>query len=211
MHIKTFTFNPLQENTYVIYDDKKNGFVVDPGCYENWEQEELKDFIKTQDIQLKAAVNTHGHVDHVLGNYFVCSEWNIPLYGFEKDEATLRSVSAYASSYGFHSYQEKTFDHYLTLDKPFVVGDMSFDIRFVPGHAPGHIALINTDKKVCISGDVLFKQSIGRPDLPGGHLPTLLQSIREQLFTLAEDTIVYPGHGPTTTIGYEKKYNPFLQ
>lgn len=107
MHIKTFTFNPLQENTYVIYDDKKYGFVVDPGCYENWEQEELKDFIKTQDIQLKAAVNTHGHVDHVLGNYFVCSEWNIPLYGFEKDEATLRSVSAYASSYGFHSYQEK--------------------------------------------------------------------------------------------------------
>jgi hydroxyacylglutathione hydrolase len=209
IHIDTLTFNPLQENTYIVYDDARDCMIVDPGCYEPYEQEELKNHISGKNLTVKLLVNTHGHVDHVLGNYFVKETYKVPFQIFHSDLPTLKSVAAYAPNYGFFKYVPADPDHLLKEGDTIHVGTMKFDVWFVPGHAPGHIAFINQEEKICISGDVLFKNSIGRSDLPGGDFNTLLKSIQEKLFSLNPETIVYPGHGPTTTIQYEKKYNPY--
>jgi glyoxylase-like metal-dependent hydrolase (beta-lactamase superfamily II) len=209
IHIKSFTFNPFQENTYVIYNSKGIGFIVDPGCYDASEELELKHFIDSNAIKIQSIVTTHGHVDHVLGIQYCKQTFNAPLYIYPEDEATFKSVAVYAPSYGFVHYEEASIDGYLSLDKPFVVDDMSFTLLYVPGHAPGHIAFYNEANGFCLAGDVLFKESIGRSDLPGGNHETLIHSIHNQMFRLPSQTIVYPGHGPHTTIIHEKKYNPY--
>ncbi len=209
IHIETLTFNPLQENTYIVYDDAGDCMIVDPGCYETYEQKELTDFITKKKLTVRLLVNTHGHIDHVLGNYFVKETYNVPFEIFQLDLATLQAVGAYAPNYGFFKYTPATPDRLLKEGDTVVAGSMKFDILFVPGHAPGHIAFINTDEKICLSGDVLFRSSIGRADLPGGNYDTLIHSIKTKLFLLPGDTVVYPGHGPTTTIQFEKKNNPY--
>jgi len=209
IHIETLTFNPLQENTYVVYDDAGSCMIVDPGCYESYEQQELTEFISKKKLNVQLLVNTHGHIDHVLGNYFVKETYKVPFEIFHLDLPTMQAVGSYASNYGFPKYTPATPDRLLKEGDKIVVGSMTFDILFVPGHAPGHIAFVNAKEKVCLSGDVLFRSSIGRSDLPGGNHNTLIKSIREKLFLLPDDTIVYPGHGPTTTIQFEKKNNPY--
>jgi hydroxyacylglutathione hydrolase len=209
IHIETLTFNPFQENTYVVYDETGACMIIDPGCYETYEQEELTDFISRKKLNVQLLINTHGHIDHVLGNYFVKETYKVPFHIFHQDLATMQAVSAYAANYGFPKYTPAIPDVLLKETDKVEVGTMKFDILFVPGHAQGHMALINQEKKICLSGDVLFRNSVGRSDLPGGNHDTLIRSIREKLFLLADDTIVYPGHGPTTTIGFEKKHNPY--
>ncbi|MBC7451640.1 MAG: MBL fold metallo-hydrolase [Cytophagales bacterium] len=209
IHVDTLTFNPLQENTYVVYDDAGACMIVDPGCYELSEQQELTDFITRKNLKVKLLVNTHGHVDHVLGNYFVKETYKVPLEIFHADLPTLTSVSVYAASYGFFQYSPAIPDRLLQETDVIKVGTMEFEILFVPGHAPGHIAFVNRAEKICLSGDVLFRNSIGRPDLPGGDLDTLIESIHTKLFTLPDDTTIYPGHGAVTTILYEKQHNPY--
>lgn len=210
IHIQSFAFNPLQENTYVLYDKTNACVIIDPGCYEKYEKQTLEDFIQHKQLKVTHLLNTHGHVDHVLGNAFVKRKYNVPLYIHPTDEATLRAVETYAAAYGFAQYEPAQPDHYLHEGDRVTFGDSSLEVLFVPGHAPGHIAFYNTAQKICIAGDVLFKGSIGRTDLPGGNFDTLLNSIRTRLFPLGDEVIVYPGHGSTTTIGMEKKYNPFL-
>ncbi|ABG60475.1 MBL fold metallo-hydrolase [Cytophaga hutchinsonii] len=209
IHIETLTFNPLQENTYIVYDEAGDCMIVDPGCYEAYEQKELTDFIAKKKLTVRLLVNTHGHIDHVLGNYFVKETYKVPFEIFHLDAATLQAVGAYAPNYGFFQYTPATPDRLLKEGDAVIVGSMKFDILFVPGHAPGHIAFVNTAEKICLSGDVLFRSSIGRADLPGGNYDTLIHSIKTKLFLLPDDTIVYPGHGPTTTIQFEKKHNPY--
>lgn len=209
IHIETLTFNPLQENTYIVYDEAGDCMIVDPGCYEAYEQKELTDFIAKKKLTVRLLVNTHGHIDHVLGNYFVKETYKVPFEIFHLDAATLQAVGAYAPNYGFFQYTPATPDGLLKEGDAVIVGSMKFDILFVPGHAPGHIAFVNTAEKICLSGDVLFRSSIGRADLPGGNYDTLIHSIKTKLFLLPDDTIVYPGHGPTTTIQFEKKHNPY--
>jgi hydroxyacylglutathione hydrolase len=209
IHIETLTFNPLQENTYIVYDEAGDCMIVDPGCYEAYEQKELTDFIAKKKLTVRLLVNTHGHIDHVLGNYFVKETYKVPFEIFHLDAATLQAVGAYAPNYGFFQYTPATADRLLKEGDAVIVGSMKFDILFVPGHAPGHIAFVNTAEKICLSGDVLFRSSIGRADLPGGNYDTLIHSIKTKLFLLPDDTIVYPGHGPTTTIQFEKKHNPY--
>lgn len=209
IHIETLTFNPLQENTYVVYDDAGDCLIVDPGCYEPYEQKELTDLILKKNLTVRLLVNTHGHIDHVLGNYFVKETYKVPFEIFQLDLPTLQAVGAYAPNYGFFKYTPATPDRLLKEGDTVVVGSMKFDVLFVPGHAPGHIAFINTDEKICLSGDVLFRSSIGRADLPGGNYDTLIRSIQTKLFLLPDDVVVYPGHGPTTTIQFEKKHNPY--
>lgn len=210
LQIKIFEFNPFQENSYVLYDETKQCVIIDPGCYDKDEEEALEGFIDENELDVVALLNTHCHVDHVLGNYFVKEKYNVKLFIHQKDEVVLRAAKVYAPNYGMHHYKETEPDSYLEEGDEVAVGNQKLKVLFVPGHAPGHIAFYHESKKILIGGDVLFYNSIGRTDLPGGSFNTLIQSIRTKFFTLPDDVIVYPGHGPETTIGFEKKTNPFL-
>lgn len=211
MKVTCLTFNPFQENTYLLHDDTKECVVVDPGCYERQEQEQLKKYIADNDLKVVRLLNTHCHIDHVLGNKFVADTYNVGLEIHPDDEQTLRSVPVYSSNYGFPQYAEQLPASYLKEGENIKFGNTELEVIFAPGHAPGHVVFYNKADKTVIGGDVLFQGSIGRTDLPGGDFDTLIQSIKTKLFTLPDEVTVYPGHGPETTIGYEKKYNPFLR
>ncbi|ELR72257.1 Hydroxyacylglutathione hydrolase [Fulvivirga imtechensis AK7] len=197
------------ENTYILHDDTKEAVIIDPGCYERYEQEELKEFIASNDLKVVKLLNTHCHIDHVFGNQFVKDHYKVELYIHQEDEATLRAVKAYAPAYGFTNYHEAYPDQFLNEGDEVRFGSSSIEVLFVPGHAPGHIAFYSKEDKFCIGGDVLFQGSIGRTDLPGGDFETLINSIHKKIFPLGDDVTVYSGHGPATNIGYEKKSNPF--
>jgi len=209
LQIQSFTFNPFQENTYVLYDETKACVIIDPGCYEEDEKYELATFIEDNHLDVRMLLNTHCHIDHVLGNSFVVEKYKVKLFIHPKDEPVLKAVKVYAPNYGFHQYQEAIPDAYLDEKEVIVWGNQKFTTLFVPGHSPGHVAFYDAENKVVIGGDVLFLNSIGRTDLPGGNFDTLINSIHQKLFTLPDDVTVYPGHGPKTTIGFEKKTNPF--
>ncbi|MEQ6120789.1 MBL fold metallo-hydrolase [Reichenbachiella sp. MALMAid0571] len=209
IQIKKFVFNPFMENTYVVYDESLEAIVIDPGCYEREEQEELSEFIETEKLKVVKLLNTHCHIDHVLGNQYIKDRYGVGLYIHPKDEETLLAVKVYAPAYGFAKYNEATLDGFFEEGDTIPFGNSSFEVIFVPGHAPGHVAFVNKEQKVCIGGDVLFDGSIGRTDLPGGNFEVLINSIHEKMFTLDDSMVVYPGHGGETTIGKEKTSNPF--
>ncbi len=209
LHIKSFVFNPFQENTYILYDETNACVIIDPGCYEPAERDAVTNFIESKGLSVTMLLNTHCHVDHVLGNYFIKEHYNVKLHIHEKDKLVLSSVRVYAPNYGFPLYQEAEPDAYLEEGDKVVFGNQTLEVLFVPGHAPGHIAFYHPQEKIVIGGDVLFKNSIGRTDLPGGNHDTLIESIQQKLFTLPDDVVVYTGHGPETTIGFEKRTNPF--
>lgn len=209
LHIQTFEFNPFLENTYVVYDDTREGVVIDPGCYEREEKEELDTFIKLEKLTIKYLLDTHAHIDHVLGNYHVKEKYKVPFLMHKKDEPVLKAVKSYAPNYGFANYTEALPDHFLEEGDEVTFGKSKFSVLFLPGHAPGHIGFYNAPEKILLSGDVLFRGSVGRTDLPGGNHETLINSIHQKLFVLPDDVVVYPGHGPTTTLGEEKISNPF--
>jgi hydroxyacylglutathione hydrolase len=211
MTVKFFVFNPFQENTYVISDNTNECVIIDPGCYEEDEKRLLTDYIADNHLNVRMLLNTHCHIDHILGNYFVKEKYKTKLYIHPKEEFVLNAQQIFAPNYGFHQYHEARPDAYLTPGESVAFGDQKFSILFVPGHAPGHVAFYNEKEKVVIGGDVLFEGSIGRTDLPGGNFNTLIKSIHEQLFTLPDDVVVYPGHGSETTIGVEKRTNPFCR
>jgi glyoxylase-like metal-dependent hydrolase (beta-lactamase superfamily II) len=209
MTIRTFVFNPFQENTIVAFDETREAVVIDPGCYEPEERKELDDFISTQKLTVKYLLNTHCHIDPVLGNDHVKEKYNVKLLIHAYDEPVLRAVKAYAPSYGFSGYREALPDQFLKEGDTVQFGNIVLQVLFLPGHSPGHIGFYNREQKIILSGDVLFEGSIGRTDLPGGDFNTLIDSIHRKLFTLPDDVVVYPGHGRTTTLGEEKISNPF--
>jgi len=209
LQVKKFTFNPFAENTYVLFDNTRECIIIDPGCYEKAEEKELTDFIESNNLVVKKLINTHCHIDHVLGNAFVKTKFKVLLHIHPIEEALLRAVSSYASNYGFFQYQDSTPDVFLKEDEFVEFGDQKLKILFVPGHSPGHIAFYGAGSKTLIGGDVLFENSIGRSDLPGGNFNTLINSIHEKFFTLPDDVTVYCGHGEETSIGFEKRTNPF--
>jgi len=209
LQIQSFVFNPFQENTYVLYDETKACVIIDPGCYEPFEKEELASFIQDHQLNVSMLLNTHCHVDHVLGNAFVKDKYKVKFFIHANDEPVLKAVKAYAPNYGFILYHEALPDGYLKEDDFVSFGNQRMKILFVPGHAPGHVAFYHEESKTVIGGDVLFLNSVGRTDLPGGNFNTLINSIHSKLFTLPDDVTVYPGHGPQTSIGFEKKTNPF--
>ncbi len=208
----SLTFNAFQENTYIAFcSDTKEAVIVDPGVSSPAEEAELQNALARIGASPTAVWLTHAHIDHVIGLRWACEHYRIPFYHSEADVATLRSVPVYAPMYGVH--------HFALPDEPGItighgdtvsVGQARFEVRFAPGHAPGHLVFYNQTLGV-IAGDCLFAGSIGRTDLPGGDFDVLERSIREQLYTLPDETQVYPGHGPATTIGREKKFNPFVR
>jgi hydroxyacylglutathione hydrolase len=209
LSIQYFTFGPFEENTYVLFDETKEAVVIDPGCSDRQEENELKEFIATQALKVKLLLNTHCHVDHVLGNTFVKDTYQVPFLMHKLDEPVLRSAKMMAPLYGVHNYQEATPDRFIDEGDTIEFGTQKLKVLFLPGHAPGHVGFYHESQKVVIGGDVLFQHSIGRTDLPGGNFDVLINSIHQKLFTLPDDVVVYPGHGPETTIGEEKIHNPF--
>jgi hydroxyacylglutathione hydrolase len=209
--VHTFTFNAFQENTYVLTDEQHNAVIIDPGCYSKAEQSELLEFIQSENLHVQALLGTHAHIDHVLGNAFVMRTYNVDYYLHENDLNTLKSVAQYAHLYGFEGYElspEPT--KFLLGGEELIFGEIRLKVLFTPGHCPGHVVYYNEASSFVINGDVLFNGSFGRVDLPGGDLETLKGSIHNTMFHLPEDTVVYCGHGPSTTIGKEKQTNYIL-
>jgi hydroxyacylglutathione hydrolase len=206
--IKTFAFNPFQENTYVL-SSAGEAVVIDPGNSDKHETAALDQYIAKEKLLVKYLLNTHCHIDHVLGNYHVKEKYQVPFMIHALDLPVLRAVKSYASNYGFPLYTEAEPDSFLQEGDTISFGGISARVLFVPGHAPGHIAIYFENEKKVFSGDVLFQSSIGRTDLPGGNFDTLIDSIHQKLFTLPDAVDVFPGHGPTTTVGFEKMSNPF--
>ncbi len=213
MTVVGFTFNAFSENTYLLIDDDtRQCAIVDPGCYAPAEQQALRQYIETNGLQVVLLLNTHGHIDHVLGNQFVLDTWpGTPFLLHRLDLPTLRAVATYAANYGFPQYHPAEPTGELVAGQPIHIGGTELEVRFAPGHAPGHVVFYHAPTATLIGGDVLFQRSIGRTDLPGGNHATLLHSIKTELLTLPDNTTVYPGHGPATTIGEERRGNPFLK
>ena len=211
MKIKSFTFNPFQENTYVIYDETKECIIIDPGCYTKEEQTTLKQFIISEELKPVKLINTHCHIDHILGNKFASEEWDIELYMHKADLPLLENAGNIGKMYSLENYEGSPYPKKFLYDGDILtLGKSSFEILFTPGHAPGHICLYSQDNNLLISGDVIFQKSIGRTDLPGGDYDTLIQSIINKIFPLPNETQIFCGHGPSTNLGFEKEHNPFL-
>ena len=210
LKIKSFTFNPYQENTYLIFDDSKEAVVIDPGNYEAYENESISKFIDENKLQLKKIILTHCHLDHCLGNKYLNEKYGAELLIPFDERDLYKNVENIATLFGFANYSHLDENEYLKEKDKIEFGDIKLDVLFLPGHSPGHLAFYFKNDNVCFSGDVLFYNSIGRTDLPGGDYDTLINSIKNKLFLLNPDTIIYSGHGPKTILKNEMKNNPFL-
>lgn len=208
--IKSFCFNPFYENTYVLYDETKQCIIIDPGCFEKGEEETLEQFISSNQLIPVMLVNTHAHIDHVLGNNFVYKTYNLSPVLHRNEVRILEAAPVIGTEWGIPVHPSPSPEKFLDEGDKVSFGSSSLEIFFTPGHSPGSICLYCKEQSFVIGGDVLFRESIGRTDLPGGDYETLMQSIRQKLFHFPDETVVYPGHGPETTIGYEKQFNPFV-
>lgn len=208
--VRVFTFSPLQENTYVLVNEKGEGIVIDPGCYEEAEREALAGFFTQNAIEPKLLLQTHCHLDHVFGTKWLSETYGlIPhIHPEEEEMLQLAPTSGLLWDLPFDNYTGEL--AYLDGDSDLTFGEDRIRVILVPGHSPGHCCFYVPAQGFVIGGDALFRDSIGRTDLPGGSYPTLIRSIREKLFTLPDETVVYPGHGPETLIGHEKRYNAFM-
>ncbi|BDD07863.1 MBL fold hydrolase [Fulvitalea axinellae] len=210
IHIKAFAFNPFAENTYVLYDETKEAVIIDPGCISQAERDTLAGFIESEGLKVVKLINTHCHIDHVLGNSFVKKTYGVELGANEIEaETTLAMAPAHAQGFGMTEYEHATPDYFINEGDRIKFGNSELNTLFVPGHAPGHLAFVSYSQKFVIGGDVLFRGSIGRVDLPGGDINALLDSIKTKIFSLGNDYIVYPGHGEPTDVAFEKENNPF--
>lgn len=222
LSLKSFEFSPVQENTYVLKDEKDACCIIDPGCYFGNERTELKEYIEEEGLRPALLLNTHCHLDHVFGNKFVHDTWGLPLHIHEEERPVLAAAPEWGLSWDlpFENYRGPLL--FLSEGEYVSWGERQNEphgrqreadrlkVLFLPGHSPGSIGFYCERQGFIIGGDVLFRENIGRTDFPGGDYATLLRTIREKLWPLPDDTIVYPGHGEPTTIGWEKKHNPFL-
>lgn len=209
--VAVFTFNPFAENTYLLYDDTKECVIIDPGCYTAEERQQLVNFIESNELKPVRLLNTHCHVDHVFGNRFIADKYNLTLEIHKGELIVLQTVPQVCAHYGIpfddHSPEPGKF---IEAGDIISFGNTKLKTLFTPGHSPASISFFDEASKILIAGDVLFQGSIGRTDLPGGDFQTLIDSIKREYYPLGDDVQVYPGHGPSTTVGVEKKTNPFL-
>lgn len=209
--VHKLTFNPFSENTYLLSDETNECVIIDPGCYFSEERELLKNYIQENKLKPTKLWNTHCHLDHVFGNFFVSEEWGLELGMHKLDLPTLKHMPIAANMYGVTGYQESPEPSYFIKEGSFIeFGKSKLEVLFTPGHAPGHIVFYSKEDQFVINGDVLFQGSYGRYDLPGGDFDVLKKSITEVMFSLPDETVVYSGHGNETTIGAERHTNPIL-
>ena len=211
LHIKSFAFNPFSENTYIVFNENKNAFIIDPGDFSEVENNILNQFIVDNELKVQNILLTHAHIDHVLGLQKAFDKYKVPILMHEMEKEILDRNPMDANRFGFFFKPFEGEISYLNENEIISLDDYEFQILHVPGHSPGHIAFYSEAQKFIISGDVLFEGSIGRTDLYKGDAQELLKSIREKLFVLEDETKVYNGHGNPTTVGFEKSYNPFFK
>ena len=212
MQIQVFTFNQFFENTIIVFDKTKECVIIDPGCYTISEKDTLQKYISINNLIPVKLINTHCHIDHILGNNFIAKTYDLELEMNANDMELIKSSNEIAQLYGFTDYEMSPLPKkFLNEGDTLEFGNSQFKILFTPGHAPGHISLYSEKDSLLISGDILFNNSIGRTDLPGGNYDLLIESIKNKILTLNDNTIVYCGHGPSTTIGNERLNNPFLK
>jgi glyoxylase-like metal-dependent hydrolase (beta-lactamase superfamily II) len=209
--IKRFTFNTFMVNTYLLWDETKQCIVIDAACYDPGEQTELAAFIRNEGLILKRNLNTHCHIDHVLGNGFINQEFGIAPEYHAGSVPFFETAREIGYSFGFRIEAIPAPARFLADREAVSWGNSTLTVLYTPGHAEGSVCFYSAGDGFVITGDVLFKDTIGRTDLPSGDFDQLMNSIRTRLFTLPPETIVYPGHGPETTIGYEMANNPFIR
>ena len=210
IRIKSFVFNSFQVNTYVLYDDINECLIVDAGCYDDEEKTELLCFLKDKSLKPVALLNTHCHIDHLLGNSFIHEQFGLLTQAHKFEKPMLEGANQQGKLFGFEIEQPPAIGNFLEEKDKVKFGNSELLVIHVPGHSRGSLAFYNKAQKFVLDGDVLFQGGIGRTDLPGGDYETLIESITGKIFSLDEDVIVYSGHGPNTTIGEEKKFNPFF-
>jgi glyoxylase-like metal-dependent hydrolase (beta-lactamase superfamily II) len=211
IHIHSFTFSPIAENTYILWDETHEAVIIDPGCLAQYEKEELADFIADKRLVVKQLLQTHCHLDHVFGAAYVKRKFGVEMLIHKNEIPILADVENRCLMWGIKGYEPVEADGFIDENDKIFFGNSELEIRFVPGHAPGHLAFVNHAQKFIIGGDVLFSGSVGRTDFPFCSHEALIHSIETQFLTLDDDYKVYSGHGDPTTIGYERKTNPFLQ
>jgi glyoxylase-like metal-dependent hydrolase (beta-lactamase superfamily II) len=212
LHIQKFTFNPFQENSYVVSTSDKSAVIIDPGCLTTHEKQELSSYISKNQLEVKALLSTHCHIDHVLGNAYVLRTYPVDYYMHKLDLPVLAAAERSAQVYGIEGFEPSPQPTQFLEDKQILTfGEIELEVIFGPGHAPGHVAFYSPKDTLIISGDILFQGSFGRVDLPGGDIEILKKTIKERFFTLPDETVIYCGHGPNTTIGKEKTSNYILQ
>lgn len=211
LKIQKFTFNPFAENSYIIWDEEtKEAAIIDPGCYDESEKKEIDDHINSNQLKPKFLFNTHCHLDHIFGSCHIKLIYSVEYYAPEEDLELLKNASHQAAMFGLEIKEICIPDKYIKHGMKLKIGNSILEFLFTPGHTPGGYCIYSKENNICITGDVLFDGSIGRTDLPGGNYSQLFNSIREKLFTLPDETVIYPGHGELSTIGKEKKSNPFF-
>lgn len=213
MKIKKFIINPFQINCYIYYDENTGeGIIIDPGAYENYEEEEILKFLESKNIIIKYIINTHGHVDHVMGNSFATKIFNCPLLIHKDDLFLLNNSRTQGLFYGINVVASPEPNEFISESLIIKLSETAINFIHTPGHSPGGVCIVDHLNKTVFTGDTIFRESIGRTDLPGGNLDLLLDSIENKLFRVCnDDYTLYPGHMEETKIGKEKKYNPFLK
>ncbi len=209
--IKQFTFNPVRENTYILFDETAECVIIDPGMYDAEEQNAVVSFIKENGLKPVLLLNTHCHYDHVFGNKFVYDQWGLKPQFHKGELYVLQAIPGYVPQMGLHYELSPEPEVFLPETGKVTFGNSQLELIFAPGHSPAHLCFYAAADNFLIGGDVLFYYSIGRTDLPGGNHSQLINSIKNNLFILPDDCRVYPGHGESTTIGFEKEHNPYLQ
>jgi len=210
VELAVFTFNDFQENTYVLYDDTNECMVIDPGMNNDIERIQFQEFLIARGLTPKVLFNTHCHIDHVFGNQYIADKFNLPLMANKGEQIVLDFVPKMSDMYGIPFTGSPDIEVFVDEGDFVEFGNQKIKVLFTPGHSPASVSLYHKESEILIAGDVLFQGSIGRTDLPGGDHQTLLNVVKEKFFTLPDSTRVYPGHGPSTTIGIEKRSNPFF-
>jgi len=208
--LKRFVFNSFGVNTYVLNDDTGKCLIIDPACQSVREENILENYINENKLLAVGMVNTHFHVDHIIGNNFICHTFNLKPQCHKSSKMFWETAAEFGSAFGLKVENLIIPSDFVSEGDKISYGNSSVEVLYTPGHADGSICLVNHAERYVIAGDVLFRDSIGRTDLPTGNFNVLYQSITNKLFTLPDDYTVYPGHGPETSIGYEKINNPFL-
>ncbi len=210
LQLQSFVFNDFQENTYVIWDETLQCAIIDPGCANASEQKMLTDFIASKELQPTLLLNTHCHIDHILGNIFIAEKYQLALHLHEGELFTYKDTDRWAAMFGLPKFEIPEKLIFIEENQEIQIGNAILFALFTPGHSIASLSFYEAQSNTLIAGDALFYESIGRTDLPGGNQDRLFQSIKNVIFALPDETKVYSGHGPVTSVGHEKNFNPYV-